>query len=117
MAFRNGRWERGTTNGNSRGSSYTRRARKLWLIETYGWPDPVDPLQGIVLCWQCSVPMTFEDITVDRYPLAGIDGGGYGHDNIRPACRYCNEGDGCTRRRGQSAALKETATRGCPTRR
>lgn len=99
MPYRNGVWTRGTSNADSRGNVYQRRARKLWLIEEFGWPDPVDPFQGLVLCWRCDVPLTFEDITVDRWPVAGCDGGKYVKGNIRPCCRYCNEEDGCTRRR------------------
>lgn len=99
MAYRNGVWTRGTTNRNDRGSAESRRRRKLWLIETYGWPDLVDPYAGLVLCWRCDVPLTFEDITVDRWPVAGCDGGRYVQGNIRPCCWICNVEDGCRRRR------------------
>lgn len=110
MPFRNGVWTRGSSNAYdvSRGNVYQRRRRKLWLIEEYGWPDPVDPLRGLVCCWKCGVPMTFEDITVDRFPVPGCDGGRYERGNIRPACRHCNEEHGCTLRRTVPASDPQT---------
>ena len=36
----------------------------------------------------------FDTITVDRYPVPGIDGGSYRHGNIRPACGTCNSRHG-----------------------
>lgn len=38
--------------------------------------------------------MTIETITVDRYPVAGRDGGTYRRGNIRPACAPCNYAEG-----------------------
>lgn len=38
--------------------------------------------------------MTFETLTVDRYPIPGIEGGKYARGNSRPACSYCNSADG-----------------------
>ena len=46
----------------------------------YGWPSA-----GIVCCWLCGVPMTIDDLTVDRV-IPGIEGGTYARGNIRPAC-------------------------------
>jgi hypothetical protein len=78
----------------SRGNYLARRARKLWLIATYGWPDPVNPFAGLVLCWLCDVPLTYEDLTVDRWPVPGCKGGTYARSNIRPACIHCNSSTG-----------------------
>ena len=38
--------------------------------------------------------LTFKTMTVDRFPLAGVDGGRYVRGNIRPACGPCNSSDG-----------------------
>lgn len=82
----NGR--RGSSNSNERGSSYDRRARKLWLLREFG--DG-----AYTICsFGCGTILTFENITVDRHPLPGVLGGTYVHDNIRPACMSCNEDDG-----------------------
>lgn len=80
---------RGTTNRNDRGSSYARRRRKLWLIATYGWPE-----LELVCCWLCDLVLDLATLTVDRYPVPGIEGGTYTPDNIRPACGFCNSSDG-----------------------
>ena len=80
---------RGTSNSNSRGSSYARRVRKQWLLDTFG-----DGETAICSFEDCDVELTFETITVDRYPLAGINGGTYKRGNIRPACAFCNSSDG-----------------------
>lgn len=80
---------RGTSNGNAAGSSYARRRRKWWLLNTFG--------DGITV--QCAMEthhpdcpgeLGFAELTVDRYPVAGIDGGTYRRDNIRPAFGLCN---------------------------
>lgn len=74
---------RGTTNRNSRGSASDRRARKLWLLVTFG--------DGVKApCSYCGGMVDFDTITVDRYPVMGCDGGTYKRDNIRPSCGTCN---------------------------
>lgn len=83
---------RGTTNTNVRGSSYDRRRRKQWLLDTFG-----DGTTVVCSFAGCNKILTFATMTVDRYPLAGIDGGRYRRGNIRPACRTCNESDGATK--------------------
>lgn len=82
---------RGTSNSNSRGSSKDRRIRKQWVLDTFG-----DGVQA--LCsFGCGGYVTFQTITIDRFPLAGIDGGTYKRGNIRPACACCNSSDGAAK--------------------
>lgn len=78
--------KRGTTNKNVSGSSYDRRARKLWLLETTGDGE-------LTVCYLCNVPLLFEDLTVDRI-VPGCRGGTYRRGNIRPACGPCNSETG-----------------------
>lgn len=72
---------RGTSNTNARGSNADRRRRKLWLLREFG-----DGTSALCSFDGCDAVLTFETITVDRFPLTGIDGGTYVHGNIRPAC-------------------------------
>lgn len=77
---------RGTTNRNDRGSSYQRRARKLWLLS----PEAGHGGDGVTVpCYRCPAVLTLETVTVDRR-LAGILGGTYERANIRAACMHCN---------------------------
>lgn len=80
---------RGTSNSNSRGSSHSRRIRKLWLLATFG-----DGVTAPCSFEGCDRILTFETITADRFPLPGIRGGTYRRGNIRPACSRCNSCDG-----------------------
>jgi len=73
---------RGTSNGNAAGSSYARRKRKWWLIAWHGNGETVP-------CYRCKAELTYDTLTVDRI-VAGMDGGTYARDNIRPACGNCN---------------------------
>lgn len=82
---------RGSTNSNDRGSSYARRARKIWLLLTF---NPELGPDKAMCAYECGTIVTFETITVDRFPIRGADGGRYTRDNIRPACGDCNTGDG-----------------------
>lgn len=102
---------RGTTNGNARGSSYARRARRAWLVVNYA----ADVL-GFCRCYRCGAllfnpdtvkpedadrlldrGLTAEPLTVDRI-IPGCQGGTYRRNNIRPACGGCNsETGGSTR--------------------
>lgn len=78
---------RGTTNRNARGSSSDRKARRTWLLNTFG-----DGLSAP--CAYCGEPVTDSTITVDRWPVTGADGGTYVRGNIRPACARCNSSEG-----------------------
>lgn len=74
---------RGTTNRNDRGSAVDRRARKRWLLDTFG-----DGTHAA--CRFCWTTLDESTITVDRYPVPGCQGGRYVRGNIRPACGPCN---------------------------
>lgn len=76
-------------NSNERGSSYDRKVRKQWLLDTFGNGE-------IVFCGflGCTEVLTYDTLTVDRYPLPGCKGGRYIRGNIRPACWRCNTSDG-----------------------
>lgn len=101
---------RGTTNRNARGSSYTRKRRREWLVETYranrdlylnGTVRLVYPDGSVVLgegvpacrCYRCGVLLSVDTVTVDRIK-PGIEGGTYRRENIRPACAHCNSETG-----------------------
>lgn len=99
MAMRNGVQRRGTTNRNDRGSAAARRVRKQWLLDEFG--DGVT----VECAFDCGTLLTFETITVDRFPLAGCNGGRYVKGNIRPACGPCNYKYGGSLRRATSSML------------
>lgn len=94
---------RGTTNRNDRGSSYTRAARRKWLIDTYRADVDVFSLldrrdssavplgEGVPACrcYRCGTLLTEDTVTVDRI-IPGSRGGTYRRNNIRPACGTCN---------------------------
>lgn len=111
---------RGTSNSNARGSSYERRRRREWLVETYRANVDVEPLPRLYAlgraqweldtgltpvevplgegdracrCYRCGRPLTVETVTVDRI-IPGKNGGTYRRDNIRPACGPCNSETG-----------------------
>lgn len=71
------------TNRNepSRGNSYNRRSRKLWLLKEYG-DGATAP------CHHCRIALTFATLTVDRI-IPGARGGTYARTNIRPSCSPC----------------------------
>lgn len=71
-------------NHNVQPNVYQRRKLKLWMLATFG--------NGIVVecAFGCGRLLFFSEITLDRYPIAGIDGGRYVKSNLRPACLPCN---------------------------
>lgn len=79
---------RGTSNSNVRGSSYSRRRRKQWLLDEFG-----DGVTAPCFAEGCDAVLTFDTITVDRIQL-GKDGGSYRRENIRPACPPHNSSEG-----------------------
>ena len=119
---------RGTTNGNARGSSYSRARRRAWLLSTYaadvqviswagGFIHPETPeaqahamaaleeerkdyeLLATCRCFRCGDLLVDGTLTVDRI-IPGCQGGTYRRNNIRPACGDCNsETGGATRRK------------------
>ena len=73
---------RGSSNSNDRGSSYDRRARKTWVLVTFG--------NGVTApCFLCKWPLGREELQIDRI-IPDFLGGTYRRDNIRPACGTCN---------------------------
>lgn len=66
-----------------RGSSYGRRARKLWLLARFG-DGAMAP------CAWCGRLLDYGSMEVDRFPVCGHDGGRYTRDNVVPACSSCN---------------------------
>lgn len=65
--------------GEKRGNSKDRRARKLWMLASFG-DGTVAP------CVHCLNELSYETIEADRI----IPGGSYRRDNVQPACRTCN---------------------------
>lgn len=88
---------RGTTSENLRGSAEDRRRRKRYLLDTWG-DGTAAP------CVFCKVALTYDTVTVDRYPIPGRLGGRYTRDNIRPACGPCNSED-----QGRAGVLASTS--------
>jgi 5-methylcytosine-specific restriction endonuclease McrA len=100
---------RGTSNGNDRGSSYTRAARRAWLVETYRADVDLDSFERIgkaamygcalgsgepaCRCYRCGTLLSVDTVTVDRI-IPGALGGTYRRNNIRPACGTCNSSTG-----------------------
>lgn len=85
---------RGTTNGNARGNSRDRAARRAWLLRAF----QSDRGPGTCRCYRCGDVLTEKSITVDRI-IPGCHGGTYRRDNIRPACASCNSETGGACRR------------------
>lgn len=117
---------RGTTNTNARGNNTTRKRRREAMVRN--WRADVDVAPSVHLdgklaaedwngdlypvplgegvpacrCWRCPKLLTADTVTIDRWPVPGIDGGKYTATNTRPACGNCNQTTGATVRRGQS---------------
>lgn len=81
---------RGTSNTNDRGSVYSRRARKWWLLKKFE-SEKFGP--GWTHCYRCLALLSYPTLTVDRI-LPGCLGGTYRRDNIRPCCAFCNSSTG-----------------------
>lgn len=104
---------RGTSNGNARGGTTARRARRAWLMTAYASDVP-----GFARCFHCGVLLFSSDypppciiadtgrgevavedstgeirrarpLSIDRI-IPGCQGGTYDRTNIRPACVPCN---------------------------
>lgn len=98
---------RGTTNRNQRGSTIERAARRQWLLDTFGDGETAP----CMISWDenCLGQVNDLTITVDRYPVAGIDGGTYERSNIRPACGPCNSRAGTALREARKAVVRVRA--------
>lgn len=98
---------RGTTNRNQRGNTTERAARRQWLLDTFG--DGVTAPCSIGWDENCLGEVDDTTITVDRWPVAGIDGGTYDRRNIRPGCGPCNSRAGTALREARKAARRVCA--------
>jgi hypothetical protein len=65
--------------GDKRGNAAARRARKHWMLRTWGDGHTCP-------CVHCSEALTYDTVEADRI----VPGGSYRHDNVQPACRSCN---------------------------
>jgi len=70
------------SNGPDRGNSYSRRARKHYLLNTFGNGETAP-------CEYCNTTLDFDTVTSDRV-IPGSEGGSYQRDNLVPACHHCN---------------------------
>ncbi|WP_217996825.1 HNH endonuclease [Nocardioides jensenii] len=125
---------RGTSNSDQRGSSYTRRRRREWLVKTYrANRDVTVPKPGVIenggslpggrislrddvidvpacRCYRCGALLTVDTVTVDRI-IPGCKGGTYRRDNIRPACGDCNSETGGPLANGREHQAAKKAAR------
>lgn len=92
---------RGTTNRNQRGDTTVRRARRQWLLDTFG--DGITAPCMIGWDENCLGEVAEGTLTVDRHPVPGVLGGTYDRDNIRPACGPCNSRAGTALRESRKA--------------
>lgn len=95
---------RGTTNRNERGDTTVRRARRQWLLDTFG--DGIEAPCMIQWDESCQGTVREGTLTVDRHPIPGMHGGTYAYDNIRPACMPCNSRAGTALREQRKAAAR-----------
>lgn len=65
--------------GEKRGSAASRRARKTWMLVTWGDGARCP-------CVHCGAALTFATVEADRI----VPGGPYRRANVQPACRACN---------------------------
>jgi len=75
--------KRGTSNTNDRGNAAARRARKLWLLTSFGDGQTCP-------CYRCGAHLSLSMVEADR-KVPGILGGSYRRENLRPACGACNK--------------------------
>lgn len=66
-----------------RGNSAARKARKLWMLRTFGNGKTVK-------CTHCGKKLDYATVTSDR-KIPGCLGGRYTHANVQPACKPCND--------------------------
>lgn len=64
---------------DKRGSNADRRARKNWMLDTFG--DGT-----FVACRHCATTLTYDTVQADRI----IPGGTYRRANVQPSCATCN---------------------------
>jgi 5-methylcytosine-specific restriction endonuclease McrA len=76
------------SNGPDRGNSYSRRARKHYLLTEYGDGETCE-------CIFCGAELNFDTVTADRITPGKLNGS-YQRDNLVPACGPCNFSRGDT---------------------
>ena len=76
--------DRGHRNSNERGNSQQRRARKQWLLDTFG-----DGVQASCSEPDCETVVDITSIYVDRI-IPAHQGGTYRRGNIQPHCQRCS---------------------------
>jgi hypothetical protein len=72
---------------HGRGNWKDRMRRRKWLL------SPDAPFGGDgeqTPCFWCESPVTYDTLSVDRWPYCGHEGGGYNRLNIVPSCDPCN---------------------------
>ena len=81
-----------SSNSNERGSSYDRRRRRAWLVETFGLRNARGRIAWVV-CHHCGRRMRASAGVweVDRFPVCGHAGGSYRRGNIVISCPDCNK--------------------------
>ncbi|AAN02141.1 HNH endonuclease [Mycobacterium phage Barnyard] len=86
-------------NGNDRGNTRDRYARKMFLLEKHGrcivlvegeWTNVV---AWVAQCWECSTLVTYDTMIVDRI-IPKSKGGRYTRDNIQIHCPTCSHKQG-----------------------
>jgi hypothetical protein len=98
---------RSRSNRNDRGSSYTRRRRREWLVEEYGDGEFVACfLQRSPLCLYV---LDKDNVSPDRQVL-GVNGGSYARSNILPSCLPCQCDQGGEVGQAQKAARRAALT-------
>ena len=71
-----------TNHQAKKGSSYARRARKVWMLAHFG--------NGTTCaCTHCGCELTYSTVEADRV-VPGSRGGTYRRDNLQPSCTHDN---------------------------
>lgn len=65
--------------GEKRGNNKDRRARKIWMLSTWGDGSRCP-------CVHCGISLDYATVEADRI----VPGGSYRRENVQPACRDCN---------------------------
>lgn len=98
---------RSRSNRNDRGSSYSRRRRREWLVEEFGDGEHVACF--LQRSAHCLYVLDVTNVSADRIVL-GVDGGTYRRSNILPACLPCQCHQGGQVGPAQKAARQERLT-------
>lgn len=97
------------SNSNQTPNSKHRRVLRQHCIDRDGNGVTVSCAFG------CGAQLTLEDVTLDRFPITGCEGGTYRKSNVRAACLSCNSSDGARvmhKRAGHRVRVRQTITIG-----